>query len=87
MNRNKHPRFTTGGTRPQRALLFTETSPLRSRGSAQCILDVINLEPEPEREGVVDETDVRKVSVLCKSYDMARDKRWNENMFLMEGTT
>ena len=57
-------------------------------GLQSSVCEVLNHEPEPER-GVVDEgeTDVRKVSVLCKSYDMARDKTWNENMFLMEGTT
>ena len=46
------------------------------------------LEPEPERESEMDESEneVRKVGVLYKSYDMARDKRWME-MFFMENTT
>ena len=41
------------------------------------------LEPEPERENELDESEneVRKVGALYKSYDMARDKRWSENVF------
>ena len=43
-------------------------STLRPRESAQCIRDVINLEPEPVGEGEVEnrENEVN-VGVLCKS--------------------
>ena len=40
---------------PVRGSGSAKPSSLRSRESAQCILDVINLEPEPVNEGEVDE--------------------------------
>ena len=47
----------------------TKPSSVRPRESVHWILDVINLELEPVREGEVDEgeVDVKKVGVLCKS--------------------
>ena len=44
-------------------------SPPGSRESAQCILDVINLEPEPVNEGEVDasEREDNMLGVLCRS--------------------
>ena len=58
-------------------------SPLRSRESAQCIPDVINLELELVSEGEVEdsENEVKMMGVLC----LARNKRWND--YFMEGTT
>ena len=45
-------------------------SPPRSRESAQCILDVINLEPEPVKEGEVEDSEMedKMLGVLCRSW-------------------
>ena len=55
----------------------------RPRESAQCILDVINLEPEPVNEGEVEasEREDKMLGVLCRSCHMVRNKRWNEKLF------
>ena len=44
-------------------------SPRRSRKSAQCILDVINLKPEPMKEGEVEESEKEDMMlrVLCRA--------------------
>ena len=44
-------------------------SPPRSRESEQCTLDVINPEPEPVKEGEVEESvkEDKMLSVLCRS--------------------
>ena len=40
-------------------------SPPRSRESAQCLLDVINLESEPVKEGEVEESDKEDKNAGC----------------------
>ena len=57
------------GSCPVRGCGSAKPSPQRPRESVQWILDVINLEPEPVREGEVNEgeVDVKKVGVLCRS--------------------
>ena len=59
-------------------------SPLSPRESAQCILNVINLEPEPVNEGEVEESDIedKNTGQKCRSRDMARNKRWNDKLIL-----
>ena len=44
-------------------------SPPRPRESAQCILDVINLEPEPVNEGEVEDSEIedKMLGALCRS--------------------
>ena len=63
--------------------------PLKSRESAQCILDVINLELEPVKEGEVEKSEKRGQSAGCtvQVVDMARNKRWNEKMFWAHNST
>ena len=54
---------------PVRGSGSVKPSPLRSRESAQCILDVINLEPEPVKEGEEEESEKedKVLGVLCRS--------------------
>ena len=44
-------------------------SQIRSRESAQCILDVVNLEPKPVKEGEEEESEKedKMLGVLCRS--------------------
>ena len=47
-----------------------KSSPPRSRESAQCVLDVINLDLKPVKEGEVEESEKKEdkmLGVLCKS--------------------
>ena len=54
---------------PLRGSGSVKPSPRRSRKSAQCILDVINLKPEPMKEGEVKESEKEDMmlGVLCRA--------------------
>ena len=57
------------GSQPVRSSGSVKPSNLRPRESAQCIRDVINLEPELVSEGEVEnrENEVNVPGVLCRS--------------------